>query len=245
MIKTLLACCLLASPTLASENIADQYPGSMLYSKPVEFIPGVFSAIGATAPPSYDNAGHNNNLSFIVTGDGVVVINGGGSYLLAKALHDEIKLVTDQPVRLVLNENGQGHAMLGNSYWTDQGVKIVAHADAAHEFEEYGPRSLLGAKARIKEQANGTSVVLPSETFDDVYEIELGGTKIVARYLGPSHSPGDIIVWLPQAKHGHAWFQKYCVYHPPLLHSDRVLHASPQGLSDVAPFQGNHLNTKW
>ena len=115
MIKTLLACCLLASNALASENISDQYPNSMLYSKPVEFIPGVFSAIGATAPSSYDNAGHNNNLSFIVTGDGVVVINSGGSYLLAKALHDEIKLVTDQPVRVVLNENGQGHAMLGKS----------------------------------------------------------------------------------------------------------------------------------
>tara|TARA_B110000093_G_scaffold70799_1_gene76967 strand:+ start:236 stop:454 length:219 start_codon:yes stop_codon:yes gene_type:complete len=50
MIKTLLACCLLASNALASENISDQYPNSMLYSKPVEFIPGVFSAIGATAP---------------------------------------------------------------------------------------------------------------------------------------------------------------------------------------------------
>ena len=28
----------------------------------------VYSAIGATKPPSYANAGHNNNLSFIVTG---------------------------------------------------------------------------------------------------------------------------------------------------------------------------------
>ena len=34
-----------------------------------------------------------------MTGDGVVVINGGASYRLAKALHDEIKAVTDQPVK--------------------------------------------------------------------------------------------------------------------------------------------------
>jgi len=156
MIKTLLACCLFASPTLANENIVDQYPGSMLYSKPVEFIPNVFSAIGATAPSSYDNAGHNNNLSFIVTGNGVVVINSGGSYLLAKALHDEIKLVTEQPVRLVLNENGQGHAMLGNSYWADQGVKTMAHVDAAEEFAESGAQSLRGAQSRLLERADGT-----------------------------------------------------------------------------------------
>ena len=56
---------LIAAPAFASEDIADQYPASVLYSKPVEVIPHVFSAIGATAPPTYENAGHNNNLSFI------------------------------------------------------------------------------------------------------------------------------------------------------------------------------------
>jgi glyoxylase-like metal-dependent hydrolase (beta-lactamase superfamily II) len=198
MIKTLLACCLLASNALASENISDQYPNSMLYSKPVEFIPGVFSAIGATAPSSYDNAGHNNNLSFIVTGDGVVVINSGGSYLLAKALHDEIKLVTDQPVRVVLNENGQGHAMLGNSYWADQGVKTVAHVDAADVFEDSGAQSLRSAQSRLLERADGSRAVPPDETFDEVYRIEFGNFKIEALHLGPSHSPGDIVVWMPE-----------------------------------------------
>ena len=198
MIKTLLACCLLASNALASENISDQYPNSMLYSKPVEFIPGVFSAIGATAPSSYDNAGHNNNLSFIVTGDGVVVINSGGSYLLAKALHDEIKLVTDQPVRVVLNENGQGHAMLGNSYWADQGVKTVAHVDAADVFEDSGAQSLRSAQSRLLERADGSRAVSPDETFDEVYRIEFGNFKIEALHLGPSHSPGDIVVWMPE-----------------------------------------------
>ena len=109
----------------ASQDIADQYPQSPLYSKPVEVIPNVFSAIGATAPPSYENSGHNNNLSFIVTTEGVVVINGGAAAILAKALHDEIKAVTDQPVVMVINENGQGHAMLGNGYWRDLGVDVL------------------------------------------------------------------------------------------------------------------------
>ena len=199
MMKYLTAIALaLASPVLGSEDIPDQYPGSMLYSKPVEVIPHVFSAIGATAPPTYENAGHNNNLTFIVTDDGVVVINGGASYLLAKALHDEIKAITDQPVTLVLNENGQGHAMLGNSYWAEQGVKIVAHEDAALEIEEYGAQSLQSHQRRLNERAGGTSVVMPDETFADTYVVEMGGMTIEARYLGPAHSPGDIVVWLPQ-----------------------------------------------
>lgn len=184
----------------AAEAIADQYPGSVLYSKPVEFIPGVFSAIGATAPPTYENAGHNNNLSFIVTGDGVVVINGGASYKLAQALHDEIKAVTDQPVKLVFNENGQGHAMLGNSYWAEQGVPIIAQTQAAEVFADRGAQSLAAQQRVAKEQSEGTTIVLPTETFEDKYVVEMGDFTIEALYLGPAHSPGDITIWLPKQK---------------------------------------------
>jgi glyoxylase-like metal-dependent hydrolase (beta-lactamase superfamily II) len=197
LISGLLAA-VIVCPVLASEDIADQYPGSMLYSKPVEVIPHIWSAIGATAPPGYDNAGHNNNLSFIVTGDGVIVVNGGGAYLLAQALHDEIRQITEQPVKLVINENGQGHAMLGNSYWIEQNVPILAHVDAAHEFDDRARQILDSAKARLRERAEGTRIQGPTETFDDKYIIEMGAFRIEVLHLGPAHSPGDIQVWLPQ-----------------------------------------------
>jgi len=188
---------LLASPAFASEDIADQYPGSPLYSKPVEVIPHVWSAIGATAPPTYDNSGHNNNLSFIVTGDGVIVINGGAAYILARALHEEIKAITDQPVKLVIDENGQGHAVLGNSYWAEQGVPILAHVDAAHEVEEQGNRLLEQMKGYNRDKAEGTFIAAPTETFEDKKTIEMGGFRIDVLHLGPAHGPGDTQVWLP------------------------------------------------
>ncbi|MEO1240254.1 MAG: MBL fold metallo-hydrolase, partial [Pseudomonadota bacterium] len=181
----------------ASEDIPDQYPQSVLYQKPVEVVPHVWSAIGATAPATYENAGHNNNLSFIVTGDGVVVVNGGAAYLLAKALHDEIKAITDQPVKLVIDENGQGHAMLGNSYWAEQGVPILAHVDAAHEIEENGYRILEGMQRYNRDKAEGTFVAMPTETFEDKKVIEMGDYTIEVLYLGPAHGPGDTQVWLP------------------------------------------------
>jgi glyoxylase-like metal-dependent hydrolase (beta-lactamase superfamily II) len=189
-----------ALPAAASEDIADQYPQSPLYAKPVEVIPGVWSAIGATAPPTYENTGHNNNLSFIVTGDGVVVVNGGAAYVLAEALHEEIKAVTDQPVKLVINENGQGHAMLGNNYWAEQGVPILAHADAAHEFEENGFQILEGMKRYNRDKAEDTELQGPTETFEDEYIVEMGDMRIEVLHLGPAHSPGDISVWLPEEK---------------------------------------------
>ncbi|MEL7463318.1 MAG: MBL fold metallo-hydrolase [Pseudomonadota bacterium] len=193
-----LAALMAATGATASEDIADKYPGSLLYDKPVEVIPGVFSAIGATAPPTYENAGHNNNLSFIVTGEGVVVINGGAAYGLARALHEEIKAITDQEVVLVFNENGQGHAVLGNNYWTDLGVPVIAHVDAAHEVEEYGGSIIAGMRRYNRDRAELTVLQGPTETFENEYVVEMGEFRIEARYLGPAHSPGDIVFWLPK-----------------------------------------------
>ena len=197
-LRTALFCLVLPSLAWASEDIPDKYPQSELYSKPVEVIPNVFSAIGATAPPTYENAGHNNNLSFIVTGEGVVVINGGASAKLAAALHAEIQQVTDQPVRLVINENGQGHAMLGNSYWADLGVDILAHIEAIEEIEENGDFILQGMRTYNRDRAKGTRVVVPNLSFEDKYSIEMGGVTIEVLHLGPAHGPGDTQVWLPQ-----------------------------------------------
>lgn len=195
-----LAMTLLAGAAFADDT-PDKYPGSVLYAKPVEVAPGVYSAIGATQPPTYENAGHNNNLSFIVTTDGVVVVNGGASWILAEALDREIAEVTEQPVRLVINENGQGHSMLGNSYWAERGVPILVQEDAAAEFaEREGPRGLEALRSYALENAEGTVIVAPTETFTDRKDVLIGDTRIEVLHLGPAHSPGDTQVWLPDQK---------------------------------------------
>ena len=181
----------------SDESISDQYPGSPLYSKPVEVVPNVWSAIGATAAPTYENSGHNNNLSFILTSEGVVVINSGAAYILAEALHREIKQITNQPVKLIINENGQGHAMLGNTYWHEQGVKILAHKDADIEFRKNGYQILERMKRYNKDKAAQTAITPPTHTFTEKVSLYMGETKIEVLYLGAAHSPGDISVWLP------------------------------------------------
>jgi glyoxylase-like metal-dependent hydrolase (beta-lactamase superfamily II) len=182
----------------ASQSIPDKYTESVLYDRPREVVPGVWSSIGATGPPTYENAGHNNNLSFVVTSDGVLVVNGGACYLLASALHEEIRKVTTQPVKLVVNENGQGHAMLGNSYWAEQGVPIIMHADAAAEVVEHGLDILARMERYNKDRSKSTQVVEPTETFQDRKVIQMGDTRIELIWFGPAHSPGDISVWLPE-----------------------------------------------
>lgn len=178
-------------------KLVDKAVGTMLFSEPVEVIPGVWSSIGATAPPTYENSGHNNNLSFIITADGVVVVNAGDNYLLAQALHREIKQRTDLPVKYVILENGQGHAMLGTGYWQEQGAIVIAHEDAIEEIKHNGEDILDSMQRRNRDKAMGTVLALPDEAIGASRIIELGGERIEILNLGPAHSPGDIVVWLP------------------------------------------------
>ena len=178
----------------------DKAPASFLYDLPQEVIPGVWSAIGATAPGTYENSGHNNNLSFIITDAGVVVVNAGDNYLLAQSLHEEIKKRTDKPVKYVVLENGQGHAMLGSKYWREQGAKIVAQRDTAKYIEQFGYDALETMRSRARDKAFRTDVVMPDILYDDRLDLSMGGWKIELLHLGNAHHHGDTMVWLPEKK---------------------------------------------
>lgn len=178
----------------------DKAPTNFLYSRPIEVIPGVWSAIGATAPGTYANSGHNNNLSFVITDDGVIVMNAGDSYLLAKALHDEIKQLTDQPVKYVILENAQGHAVHGTGYWQAQGASVYLHKDAQQVLEEHGDDVLDGMRRRLRDKAYKTELPKPDKVFENSFPLKMGSWKIEILYLGPAHSPGDILLWLPEKK---------------------------------------------
>ena len=181
-------------------KVSDYEPDSILYRLPEEIAPGVYSAIGATQPYTYENSNHNNNLSFIVTTDGVLVFNAGGSYLVAKAMHEEIKKVTDQKVKYVVLENSQGHAILGSNYWKKQGAIIIAHVEADKEIRHRG-EDIYARTLRVqKEKIIGTKVVFPDLTFKEKMPISMGNTQIELMHIGASHSPDDIQLWLPQQK---------------------------------------------
>ena len=160
----------------------------------------VYSSIGATAPGTYANSGHNNNLSFIITNDGVLVFNAGDNYLLAKALHHEIKKLTNKPIKYVVLENAQGHATLGSNYWKEQGAEIIAHVDAEKEMNSHGHEVLQRMKNGRRDKAQWTEFTLPDKTFEDKLDIEMGGEHFEILHLGPAHSPGDISLWMPQKK---------------------------------------------
>ena len=81
-VRNLLSGLMLLVPVLVSAS-EPGFPDQLELTKVSD---RVYSAIGETGPGTYENHGHNNNLSFIIAEEGVVVMNGGDNYLLALSL---------------------------------------------------------------------------------------------------------------------------------------------------------------
>lgn len=182
------------------QRLTDADRESFLFKKPIKVANGIYSAIGETGPSTKQNSGHNNNLSFIIGSKSVMVMNAGGSYLLAESLHTEIKKITNKPVKYVVLENAQGHSFLGSSYWRNQGASIIAHKDAAAEINHHKENIVTKAYQSLGDKMFKTKAILPDKVFDKKLELNLGDKIVEVLYLGPAHGPGDIVVWSPKDK---------------------------------------------
>jgi glyoxylase-like metal-dependent hydrolase (beta-lactamase superfamily II) len=168
--------------------------------KSVQVAPDVYAVVGALSGQTYENDGLNNNLGFVVSDAGVLVINTGPSIRAARALHAAIRKITAQPVKWVVNVNSQNHNWLGNGYYKSLGVTIFASKDAERVMREMGAQQLDANKTLLKEKTEGTVLAYPTELITDRRELKLGRTSVQLLHFGPAHTPGDLIVWLPQQK---------------------------------------------
>jgi len=159
----------------------------------------VYALVGPFGDRSPENLGNNSTSGFVVTENGVVLIDPGGTYKGAAMIARRISEVTDQPVKLVINTGGQDHRWLGNGFFKERGAHIVTSRAALEDH-----------KARLQDQLSrlgnllddeglaGTEPVYADETFDDRLSIEHGGVTFELFKVGPAHTPGDLLVWLPE-----------------------------------------------
>ena len=161
----------------------------------------VWSIVGPLTNRTKENLGNNATFGFVVTDDGIVVIDSGGSFKGAKRIHEIIKSVSNKPIRYVINTGGQDHRWLGNDYFSSLGAKIISSAAAKQDH-----KARLNAQwARLengigKEGIKGTKEKFADITFKDNYKLKLGETNLELYFRGHAHTPGDIFIWLPQSK---------------------------------------------
>ena len=128
----------------------------------------------------------NHQSMFVVTKDGVIATDpiaygrptGGQQYV------DEIKKVTDKPIKYLIYSHHHYDHISGGQPFKDAGAKIVAHKKAKERL------------AVLKDPATP----LPDETMDKKRTIKLGDTALELTYLGLNHSDSSIVMRLPKEK---------------------------------------------
>lgn len=160
---------------------------------------GVYAIVSpARGFPSADNLGWNSNTAFVVTGDGVLMFDTGSSEAIGAALREQIRTVTDQPVRWIINSHVHGDHWLGNSaFMADEPEKIMASDITIALMKEQG-EEWLSRFYNMTDGAIGTFDLVPAR--DAVTESGTYQFADVEAYILRSeraHSPGDLALWLP------------------------------------------------
>jgi glyoxylase-like metal-dependent hydrolase (beta-lactamase superfamily II) len=157
-------------------------------------------------------------MGFVVTPQGVILIDSGASKLGAEKIAAAIAQVSTQPVRWVVNTGSQDHRWLGNDYFASQGAQIYALKRTAATQAEFANQHMQMLTGSLGARLDGTKP-LPATTLLDGNEatVELGGESLSLRYTD-AHFTGDAWVWLP--KHN-------VVFTGDLVFVDRVLGVLP------------------
>ncbi len=188
------ALALAASLSLASTAFAQAIVAPML--KPENLVPvsahvHVITDDGVAQVP---NAG-------IVVGDkaALVVDTGLGARNGTIVLNAARKVAGNKPLYLVSTHIHPEHDMGAHAFPADvkmirarTQVQEIAAPDALTIFEIFRKMSPLH-----KELLDGATFRKADITFDKEYTLDLGGTSVRLMAVGPTHTPGDTVIWVP------------------------------------------------
>ena len=162
---------------------------------PRKVAPDIYLFQGKAGVATRENQGFNSNAGFVVTREGVVVIDALGTPALGRAMIAAIRKVTRQPIRRVLITHYHADHFYGLQAFKDIGADVWAH-HAGRQYLENEAAARLAQRRQdlspwVDEQ---TRLVAADKWFDGNQSFILGGVRFDLTHLGPAHSPDDVIV---------------------------------------------------
>jgi len=180
----------LFSLLLASAALAQSPAGQLPFE--LKLIgPNVWAALDDAKGDAGANAG------FVVGDDGVLVIDSFENETAAKALLAQIRTLTKQPIKFVVNTHYHLDHVAGNRVFAQQGAVIVGHHSVRAWIHSENLK-FFGDKITPEEKAEVASLLAPGVTYDTGVTIFLGSRRVEVTYL-LGHTGGDSVVSIPDA----------------------------------------------
>ncbi len=170
--------------------------------QPVMVTPGAYMVQGVSAMGSSANRNFISNAAFVVTPEGVLLVDALGSPALARELLAEIRRITPAPLRYVVVTHYHADHIYGLQVFKDAGATIIAHRDGAQYLTSQ--TAALRLEASREELAPAvdadTRLVTADRWIDAPTTLQMGGMDFVLQPAGPAHTAEDLVVWVPQLK---------------------------------------------
>ena len=161
----------------------------------------VFFVQGEAALGSSANRNFISNSGFVLTEDGVVVVDALGSPALATEMIAEIRRLTQQPIRYVIVTHYHADHIYGLQALKAGGATIVAHA-AGREYlmSDAAQRRLEASRQELAPWINENTRLVAADRWLEADEtvLRVGSFDFQIRRVGPSHTPEDLVVYVPQ-----------------------------------------------
>jgi len=137
--------------------------------------------------------GQGGNITVAVASDGIIMVDGEFA-----PLHDKIKaaivLLSNQPIKYLVNTHFHGDHTGGNEPFAKDGAIVVAEVNVKNRLAAGTTSVLTGA--RIPPVAPGA---LPSKTYTGAFKIRLNGRVADLKHIANAHTDGDTYVWFKTA----------------------------------------------
>jgi len=153
---------------------------------------GVYAAIDNAKGEAGANAG------FVVSDEGVAVIDTFENEAAAKALLGEIRMVTKLPIKFVVNTHYHLDHVAGNAVFAKEGAVIVAHRNVAGWIHSENLK-FFGKDIKPEEKLQVANLAGPNVLYDSALELRLGSATLRVDYY-PGHTGGDSVVTVQQEK---------------------------------------------
>jgi cyclase len=144
-----------------------------------------------------------SNAVFLVTDEGVLLIDTRTHPHDAQDLLARIRKITDKPVKLVINSHFHGDHNFGNAVFKAADATFVAQQETARIMEKIMPKEMARRIDGFKKRGldpNEVKLVSADVTFDNAMTIRLGGREAQLMYFGPGQQAGDTFVLFPHAR---------------------------------------------
>jgi len=147
--------------------------------------------------PTPDNYGMFSNPGFVVTSEGVVVIDTGSSVQIGEMVLRQIKKVTDKPVIKVINTHYHGDHWLGNHAFVaaNSDVDIYSHPACQKVLKSGQDKFWFNfMQTNTDNKITGTVITLPTKSLSGGETIKVGDTTLKIHHFGKVHTESDIAI---------------------------------------------------